>query len=262
VLHGAPDGRSLGACLGAAVLGVLLLGLLLLALAFEGAVCLVMVAPLATACALAGGFVGYLLQQGRRRNPGTFALVLALPVLMAAEARDPTAARVRAVRTSVVVDAPPERVWREVIAFAELPPPEELVFRAGIAHPVRAEIQGEGVGGVRRCVFSTGAFVEPITVWDAPRELAFDVVAQPPVLRELSPWGHIDAPHIEGFLVSHRGRFLLEPLPGGRTRLEGTTWYSHRIEPQAYWSLWSDPLIGAIHTRVLEHVRARAESAP
>ena len=30
--------------------------------------------------------------------------------------------------------------------------------------------------------------------------------------------------------------------------------------PQAYWSLWSDALIHAIHGRVLEQIKRRAET--
>ena len=81
----------------------------------------------------------------------------------------------REVRTAVEIDAPAESVWSNVIGIAELPPPAEWVFRLGIAYPVRARIHGAGVGAVRTCEFSTGPFVEPITAWDPPRRLAFDV---------------------------------------------------------------------------------------
>ena len=49
-------------------------------------------------------------------------------------------------------------------AFAEIPPPSEMLFRAGIAYPIRAEITGHGEGAIRRCVFSTAPFVEPIEI--------------------------------------------------------------------------------------------------
>ena len=51
--------------------------------------------------------------------------------------------------------------------------PDEWLFQTGLAYPVRAEIQGRGVGRVRTCEFSTGPFVEPIEVWDEPRLLRF-----------------------------------------------------------------------------------------
>jgi hypothetical protein len=50
------------------------------------------------------------------------------------------------------------------------------------------------------------------------------------------------------------------PLPRGRTRLEGRTWYTLDMEPHGYWTLWSDGIVHAIHARVLAHVKALAES--
>ena len=112
---------------------------------------------------------------------------------------------------------------------------------------------------MRRCRFSTGDFVEPITVWDAPRRLAFSVREQPVPMKELSPWGGVHPPHLDGFLRSRRGEFRLERLAGGRTRLVGTTWYENRMWPAAYWRAWSDTLIHRIHLRVLRFVGELSE---
>jgi hypothetical protein len=95
--------------------------------------------------------------------------------------------------------------------------------------------------------------------WDEPRLLKFGVTANPAPLNELSPYGNIQPPHLHGYFVSKQGQFLLTALPGGRTRLEGTTWYQHTMWPAAYWHLWSDYIIHKIHLRVLEHIRAEAE---
>jgi len=160
---------------------------------------------------------------------------------------------------SVVIDAPPEVVWRHVVSFRELPPPHEPLFRLGVAYPMRARIQGQGVGAVRRCEFSTGAFVEPITAWDAPRRLTFDVRDEPPPMRELSPWPVVHATHLDGYFRAVKGEFRLVPLPGGRTRLEGSTWYTLAIHPQGYWTLWANALVETIHHRVLVHIRRLAE---
>jgi len=110
-------------------------------------------------------------------------------------------------------------------------------------------------------VFSTGPFVEPITVWNEPRELSFDVIEQPEPMRELSPWD-VHPPHLDNFLVSKKGRFLLEALPDGRTRLRGTTWYTNKMWPEVYWGFLADRVISSIHGRVLRHIKDLAESAP
>jgi uncharacterized membrane protein YhaH (DUF805 family) len=262
-LFGLSRPQPLGACLGVVMLGTTIAGFAILLFALEGAICLLMAAPLGYALALLGGLVGYVLQSRPwlSANNVTYLLLLGLtlPALLAAEARTPAEPDVLEVVSAVDIDAPPEVVWRQVIAFPELPEPDEWLFLCGVAYPVRAEIDGRGPGAVRRCVFSTGAFVEPIDVWEEPRLLAFRVLEQPEPMTEWSPYA-IHPPHLDHYLVSRRGQFRLIALPDGRTRLEGTTWYTNRMWPAAYWRSWSDAIIHRIHLRVLRHIRTLAEA--
>lgn len=128
----------------------------------------------------------------------------------------------------------------------------------GIAYPIEARIEGHGVGATRYCTFSTGSFVEPITEWDAPNRLSFNVAENPPPMKELSIYEGIDAPHLHGHMVSHKGQFRLSQR-GNQVLLEGTTWYSNRILPEFYWSMISDELIHLIHLRVLNHIKSHTE---
>lgn len=265
-LYNRAEPRSGWRTQGVVALAVLLGGLSSLLFALEGALCIAMAAPIAFALAAMGGLVGRFLANAARSD-GTKAaralglLLLAWPLMAAAEAKnDPARGRVFEVITTEEIDAPPEVVWRHVVGFTELPPPSELVLRLGVAYPLRATIDGTGVGAVRRCEFSTGPFVEPITAWEPPRRLAFDVVAQPPSMQEWSPYRHVDAPHLVGYMTSRGGEFRLVPLPGGRTRLEGSTWYTLDIHPQGYWGVWADALLHTIHSRVLRHVKALSEA--
>jgi hypothetical protein len=164
--------------------------------------------------------------------------------------------------TVVEIAAPPEVVWRHVVAFPDLPPPSEPLFRAGVAAPMRARIEGTGVGAVRYCDFTTGSFVEPITVWQVGRVLAFDITAQAPPMREFSPYGAVNPPHLDGYFRATHGEFRLSPLPGGRTRLEGRTTYTVDMFPQVYWTLPAGSIITAIHGRVLRHIKTLAEGEP
>lgn len=255
--------RPFGDYLAVASSALALVGAGLLLLAMEGAICLIMAAPLAFVLTLLGVALGVGLRPRFGKSlsaPAAFLFLLTVaPLLMGAEAAAPRRPPVYKVRTTVEIDAPPEVVWRNVVSFRQLPPPDDWIFHTGIAYPVRAEIRGQGVGAVRYCEFSTGPFVEPIEVWEAPRRLAFRVTENPAPLQETSPWGDIHPPHVQGYMVSRHGQFLLTALPGGRTRLEGTTWYQHGLYPAGYWRLWSDWIIHRIHLRVLEHVKRLSE---
>ena len=262
VAHGFRQPRSLGSCVGVAILSVGLLGGALLGLAFEGIICLAMAIPLAVPLAAFGGACGYLAQkrEDSRSSPALLCIALVFtPGAQWIEHAIAPAPQTLVVRSAININASPERVWKEVVAFSEIPPPQEWTFRAGVAYPIRAEIFGSGVGAERHCVFSTGAFVEPIQIWDEPRKLKFSVTQNPPPMQEWTPYAHIDPPHLHGFLVSNGGQFLLTPLPNGGTRLEGTTWYRHGLWPASYWRLWSDEIIHRIHMRVLTHIRDEAE---
>jgi uncharacterized membrane protein YhaH (DUF805 family) len=255
--------RSFGNCMGVAVTPIALLGGVLILVAIEGLICILMAAPFALALAALGGMLGYTIQATYWLNQGTSVMMsivlLFAPAFQGFERWVKPQAEIFEVRTAIEVNAPPEKVWNQVVAFAEIPPPKEFLFRAGIAYPIRAEISGHGVGAVRHCIFSTGPFAEPIEVWDEPRLLKFGVTANPAPLNELSPYGNIQPPHLHGYFVSKQGQFLLTALPGGRTRLVGATWYQHTMWPAAYWHLWSDYIIHRIHLRVLEHIRMEAE---
>jgi uncharacterized membrane protein YhaH (DUF805 family)/drug/metabolite transporter superfamily protein YnfA len=228
-------------------------------LAIEGAVCIAMALPPVLAAGMLGAALGVLITDrghGQFRPAATAMLALPFAAVMEGE---PAGTTVREVVSVIEVAAPAAVVWREVVAFSPITAPPPWWGRLGIAYPASARIEGTGVGAVRYCEFSTGAFVEPITAWEPGRRLGFDVAAQPPPLVELSPWPQLAPPHLDGFLQSHRGEFRLVSLPDGRTRLEGSTWYSVRMAPEGYWAFLSERLIRQIHRRVLEHVGREAE---
>jgi uncharacterized membrane protein YhaH (DUF805 family) len=266
LIYGYHQPRPLGSCMLVALLSVGLASAVLIGVAIEGVICIIMAVPLGATMALFGGAMGYIIQR-RPQSDATnghalhafSVILLALPALMLIERTTQFEPPLREVRTGVEIKAAPEEVWQQLVAFAELPPPQEWLFQTGIAYPIRAEIDGHGVGAVRHCIFSTGAFVEPIEVWDEPRLLKFGVIAQPPVMEELSPYAHLHPPHLNNYLQSRKGQFLLTRLPNGNTLLEGTTWYQNSFWPGVYWNLWSDSIIHRIHARVLNHIKGLAE---
>ena len=255
-----PAARSIGSTLLLSFVTLMVAAAVLLLFAFEGVVCLLMALPLAIPLVFLGALVGraVAVRPIACASPLAFVL-LATPMLASVEPafRED---RVDLVTSRVHIDAPPEEVWAHVIAFAPLPPPREIVFRLGFSYPIGARIDGRGVGAIRHCDFSTGSFVEPITAWDEPRRLAFDVADQPAPLRELSPYPRVFADHLHASVTSRRGEFLLLPDPGGGTTLEGRTWYSLSLYPMTYWSIWTSLSIRASHLRVLNHMKAVTEA--
>ena len=163
------------------------------------------------------------------------------------------------VRTRIIVNAPIENVWKNVVTFDKIDQPVDWIFKTGISYPTDATIKGTGVGAIRYCNFTTGSFEEPITKWEEPYLLQFDVIEQPIPMNEFNPFWEVHPPHLDGYFKSYKGQFKLKKISDNRTELEGTTWYKIDIQPEFYWKIWSDFIIHRIHKRVLEHIKSESE---
>lgn len=235
-----------------------------LLMGLEGIICIVMAMPIMIPLGLFGALVGRsiacsLHRQRRNEHPGLLGCMLALPFVAwieVATQQHPTFE----VISSIKIDAPIEKVWENVIHFSDISAEPSWYFKLGIAYPTRAHIEGSGVGARRFCEFSTGTFVEPITAWESPTKLSFNVSEQPEPMFELTPYKHIHPPHLTGAFRSTRGEFRLAAIGPQRTLLEGSTWYQLDVRPLTYWSVWTDWILHRIHFRVLDHIKACSES--
>lgn len=226
-----------------------LMGLAGAAVAFrEGVICLLMAFPIFYGCVLAGAAIG---RVWFRPADLTRLRLAVLPLLALAVAGEPF---LRHDREGVVVDeilihAPPDRVWPEVTAFPDIPaPPRFWLFRLGLPYPVATTTAGNFVGADRRCIFSGGAVFKETVAECVPGErLTFDIVEAPP------------DPELLGHLSLHRGQFLLRDNGDGTTTLTGSSWYTLHVRPLGYFDLWTNHIFRAVHLRVMEDVRRRAE---
>lgn len=262
-LYNSQQPRTASSTVAVALAGQAMAAGAMLLFALEGLVCITMAFPIAAVSGIFGAVLGRSIALGGTGGGRQLALLLlALPAVTAMAPAVPAIEAQREVVSVIEIDAPPEAVWPNVIGFSELPAPSQAVFALGIAYPMRAVIKGSGVGAVRHCEFSTGPFVEPITRWEPPRRLSFDVESQPAPMHEWSPYRHVHPPHLDGYMRSRRGEFRLTALPGGRTRLEGSTWYTLDLAPNPYWALWTDALVHQIHLRVLQHIARLTVGGP
>ena len=239
-------------------LGLACLGLLLFAM--EGLICIAMSTPILGLLTWLGSYLGYSTQGKKIANSTntTIVLILATVGLMSFDSLNEPKGLIP-VKTKLIINSNIDLVWENVVTFSEIEEPTDWIFKTGIAYPTHATIDGEGVGAIRYCNFSTGSFVEPITNWEAPNLLQFDVKEQPIPMNELNPFWEVHPPHLEGYFKSYKGEFKLVELGENQTELEGITWYQVDITPEFYWKFWSDFIIHRIHGRVLEHIKKESE---
>ncbi len=226
-----PVVQSVQQTMALAVMAVFVTGLVMLLMALEGAMCILMAVPLALAMTIFGSLVGRMLAMSKASPMHGALILLLLPIMSGFDSELPPKQELFEAVSSVDIHASREAVWKNVVAFPEITGEPPWFFRHGISYPVRARIEGAGVGAMRYCEFSTGPFVEPITRWEEPSRLSFDVTSQPVPMAEWSPWKHVAPPHLDGYLQSRRGEFRLIELADGTTRLEGSTWYVVDVHP-------------------------------
>lgn len=228
--------------------------------AIEGLICLLIAYPLAACAALIGSAFGLALARKRASNGAAFSTIALLPLLLAAEMAAPPLAGFADTR-SIDVNAPPAAVWNAIVHMGTIHNAPAAPFGWGLAYPVAGHITGQGVGAVRLGVFSTGIAYERVTRWELGRELWFDVLSDPPMMREDNPFGPVPAPHLEGYFSTRDARFTLSPLPGGRTRLTLATDHTLRIGPTQYFLPLAQWAVRENKRRVLTHFRDHAESS-
>ncbi|PJZ25795.1 hypothetical protein CH352_01820 [Leptospira hartskeerlii] len=237
-----------------------LAGFLTFIIAMEGAICLIMAAPLAYFLGFIGGGIAYLLQAKSRFVSSVLPfLFLILPSVAYLEANLGKESDWYMVETSLKISAPKENVWKGLFEFSDIPEPKELIFNAGVSYPVRARVEGKGIGAIRYCEFNNGVFVEKITKWDDNNSLEFDVVRQPDAMRELSPYKNIRPTHLDGYFASKKGSFQLVSLGKNETLLIGRTWFLNKFGPTSYWNVGIHWILHKIHYRVLDHIRNSVE---
>lgn len=259
LLYGTTKGISkMGSIkIGLATLGIFCATTLLFAI--EGIICIIMASPILAISTLIGSLTGYWIVKTRAANRKKVYSLFLLPILFLSLDSAISTKEYLEVKTTIEINAPIEEVWYNIVRFGYIEEPDEWIFKTGIAYPINAEIKGNGVGAVRYCNFTTGSFVEPITVWQEPHLLKFNVQDQPTPMRELNPFWDVHPPHLNGYFQSKKGEFKLTELDNGNVNVEGTTWYNIHIHPVEYWDIWSKFILHKIHFRVLKHIKKESE---
>lgn len=123
LLYGYHEPRSLGSCMEVSIMPIVLVGFVIVAIAVEGIICVLMAAPLALPLALLGGALGYYIQDRYWAPANKPALIAVIVLILPATFFGEHAAALHppdfAVHSAVVINATPDKVWSQVIAFAE-----------------------------------------------------------------------------------------------------------------------------------------------
>ncbi len=236
---------------------VLIMGWLVLR---EGSVCLIMAAPIFYMAGISASiFTLFFLQRKRGPPAATLAIIplIGLPLERMAEYPADTGQ----VKSSIVINAPPEVIWRNTVELRDIRPKElPLDFShtvLGIPQPVDAQLQGVGPGAVRKIQWTrTMHFDEVVTEWRPTKHLGWTFR----FAKDSIPLAVERNINLNGeYLRLTGGSYDLRPLPGGRTELVLQTRYWVKTPVNAYCHGWASIFLNDIHGAVLRVIKARSE---
>lgn len=188
----------------------------------EGAICVVLMTPLFLAMASIGGVVMNLMLRHTRLGTVQLGVLAVLPLLVVALDGPLTAERWQRIDRSVVVDAPPERLWAEIVSARDIRRdefPVTWIHLIGVPRPVEGINRMTPQGELRMSRWERGVhFVGHVTERVEERRLAWRYEFSP----DSFPPGTMDEHVVIGGRHFDLGetRFILTPLSAGRTRLD------------------------------------------
>ncbi|MDB5120712.1 MAG: hypothetical protein JWN56_1930 [Sphingobacteriales bacterium] len=213
----------------------------------EGAICLLIVSPLIFGFMITGAFTGRAMFKKNNQNLNVSILSL-LFVLFIADSLSVHQYE-NLVSDEIVINAPPEKVWKNVVAFEKIKEKNKFwLFQAGMPAPMATTVEGYYKGAGRKCIFSNGyIFDEKIVTYSPNHDLTFDIIGQP---KDPEIMGHIDI---------IRGQFLLKDNGNGTTTVIGNSWYKLYVFPVWYYDIWAKSITRNVHLRVMDHIKALSE---
>jgi hypothetical protein len=238
---------------GRAILGKSFLnGCLAILLSFiflgEGTICLIIVSPLLFISIMFGAYMGRIMFRRRNNTLNSSIIGLLLAVFITDSLTEHHYENM--VSDSIIVNAPPQRIWKNVVAFKRIKEENRYwLFKAGLPSPVESTVEGYYLGAKRKCIFSNGyTFDEKIVTYDENQNLTFAITIQP---RDPEIMGHLDL---------EQGQFLLKDNGDGTTTLIGNSWYKLYVFPTWYYDTWAQSIVRNVHLRVMAHIKELSEA--
>lgn len=232
-------------------------------LLIEGSICIAMALPLFLGLGSVGGLAMWGVLKAYRPSPATMGALLALPLALGWwERGQPLPDALHHSDASVLIQAPPEAVWRQINRVDAIQPAEMregLAYRIGMPYPQSAQTEGTSDGRVRRVRWDKGiGFDEPILDWEENRYVRWGYSFPPGTFPPEALDEHvvIGGRYFDLVDTSYR----LTPQ-GAATRLDMRV--SYRISTNFNWyaNAWGRWLVGDSARTILRFYKQRAEAS-
>ena len=236
-----------------------------LLLLWEGAICVILMLPVAVVLSSIGGILAWLVRllvKKNRSKASCVAVVALLPFAAAPiENLQRAASEVRTVQTEIDIRADRQTVWRQIRSVPMIRDDEQffdVTHLIGFPRPLEARLVGSGVGAVRYATFEKGVlFVETITEWKENERLAFSIHADtdhiPP--KTFDEHVKVGGPYFDVL----EGTYWIEELNPRVVRLHLISRQRLSTRFNFYSHLWTEFLMADLQRYILTIIKQRCE---
>ena len=227
----------------------------------EDLICLwVLLLPYALGALVSGMILGKIIKRIRIRK-GTFYSIMVLPLIVCPiEQQFDKPVDEYSVATTVVIQATPQDIWKNIVRVREIGEDEYLkgFFNyAGLPRPRYAELNGDSLGATRIGHFEGGLkFVETVNDWQLNKRIGFDIVVVASSVRQTVFDQHV--------LMGNHFRFLnaaytLNAIDSQTTELILKSTYQLNTNINGYASFCGNQLLTDFQERLLKVIKKRCE---
>ena len=244
----------------APMLATLLFVLGSMALLIEGAICAIIILPLFCLNGMLGGVVMGLVCRLTRWPRQAVYSIAALPLLVAMAFPQNQVQRMGSVERSVLIQATPAEVWRQINDVRAIQPAEvqhAWAYRIGVPLPVSGITSNTAEGPIRKSTWGKGVhFDEVIRQWEPQRHVRWTYR----FAEDSFPAGALDD-HVKvggAYFDLRDTAYTLTPEEGG-TRLHIRVSYRISTDFDAYANWVAEGMLGNFSEVILDMYKARSE---
>lgn len=227
----------------------------------EGFICLLILAAPFFILGTIGAFIYRIVQINRKKSKGKLLSLVLLPFLLAPiEEYIKSPSDIYIVKSEVIIDATPEKVWDNIVEVKTIEPNEynSGFFNSnGIPRPINATVGNKELGGQRVGNFEGGLmFLETITVYEENKKVSFDIKIDPLTVRQEVFDQHVLKGNYFNFVDAS---YELTNLENGQVRLTLASSYQLTSKINFYGKFWGNLILSDFQYRLLEVIENRCE---
>ena len=227
----------------------------------EDFICLLVLAAPFFILGTIGALIYRIVQINRQKSKGKLLTLVLLPFLLAPiedYIKSPSDKYI--VKSEVIIDATPEKIWNNIVEVQTIDPKEYnsgFFNLIGIPRPISAIVDKKELGGQRIGNFEGGLkFIETITEYEMNKKVSFDIKIDPSTVRQKVFDQHVLNGNYFTFVDA---TYELTELKNRQVKLTLFSSYQLTSTINFYGKFWGDIILTDFQDRLLNVIENRCD---